>query len=151
MNKRIPACAAILLALAAGSAAACASSGAAGEGPPSPAAAADSVYEVAAVDGPPRVRNEGEVRRNLVQIYPPALRDAGITGSATVRLIVHSDGRVSDAAPVWATRNEFRMPAVRAVRSMRFIPATLHGHAVPVRFIVPVTFDLSFGGPGAPP
>lgn len=74
--------------------------------------------------------------------YPEKLRAQGITGAVVVLLVVDEQGKVLAAEAAKATREEFREPAVSAVREWTFVPAKADGKAVRARVSIPVTFSL---------
>ena len=100
------------------------------------------VFALADVDVQPELSNRGEVNRALSASYPTLMRDAGVTGTATVRFTVTELGEVDDASlqVVSATHDAFAPPALAVVRSMRFWPARKDGRPVAVRVTLPVTF-----------
>lgn len=105
----------------------------------------DGTYELSAVEVQPELVNPAEVRAALSHNYPPLLRDAGVTGSATVRMRVFGDGSV-DAGSITieaASHEAFGQAAARVAERMRFSPARIGGKPVPVWVTVPVTFLLA--------
>lgn len=104
----------------------------------------EGTYEVSAVEELPELTNRQEVGRQLQRQYPPLLRDAGIQGSATMRLRVNEDGRVDPESITVenATHEAFGDAARRVVERMRFRPAKVGGRAVRVWVTLPVTFQL---------
>lgn len=121
--------------------------------PASPAPDSLGVYGVWQVDRVPELRNRNDFARELWRVYPPRLRDRGVSGTATIEVVVDREGRVSGARAVRSSEPEFGTAAVRVVERMRFTPARLDGQAVPVRLVIPVTFALAGAdGPvGEPP
>lgn len=103
---------------------------------------ADTVPVVAleSVDELPRIVNAEQMARTFERLYPPMLREAGISGQVTVRLLVRADGSVAESEVVSTTRPELRQPALEAMRELRFRPARRGGRAVPVRIVLPFTF-----------
>jgi periplasmic protein TonB len=76
--------------------------------------------------------------------YPPSLLVREIEGSATIRVLVGTDGRVREAQVVNATHPDFGKSAVRqAMKSWRFKPATRDGVAVEDWVTVPVSFRIN--------
>lgn len=72
--------------------------------------------------------------------YPRKARKQGIEGRVVVRFIVDTDGRVREASvpePVHPLLDE---AALKAVRSMRFVPAQKDGERVAVQLSVPIGF-----------
>lgn len=82
--------------------------------------------------------------------YPEMARRAGIEGRVFVQFIVDEEGRVSqaecrqltDQPPPNALLCE---AAIDAVMASRFTPGTQGGHAVKVRYTLPVGFKLTGG------
>jgi TonB family protein len=100
----------------------------------------------------PVLANAQEVVRALDQQYPPQLRAAGITGSASLRILVSAEGVPTDVQAVEATNPEFGAAAVRAMQAARFRPARHEGTAVAFSLIIPVLFQLDEDDPDdAPP
>jgi TonB family protein len=104
----------------------------------------DGTYELSVVDEIPDLLNRDEISESMSHNYPPLLRDAGVTGSVTLRMRVTRTGTVDPASvTVESTSDEmFSESAVRVVKQMRFRPAKLKGQAVPVWVTLPVTFQL---------
>lgn len=118
----------------------------------SPATAVDTagvdtaaVYEGDDVTTPPGLDNRDVVVRALLRNYPNALRNQGISGSATVQAVIDRRGRVEQARVTGATIPEFGQASVAVVRAMRFRPAMLNGVPVRVRVDMPVSFNLEGG------
>ncbi|HEX5726766.1 MAG TPA: TonB family protein [Longimicrobiaceae bacterium] len=109
------------------------------------AAPDEGTYELSAVEEIPSLSNRSEVQRQVERNYPPLLRDAGVTGSATLRMRVNEDGRV-DAESITvesATHDQFGEAAKKAVQRMRFRPAKVGGRPVKVWVTLPIEFGLS--------
>jgi TonB family protein len=133
MMKVIP----ILLLLAAGPAVLRAQ---AAEPAPDPADTLRAM-EMSAVDERPSLADRAEVARTLEALYPTSLRDSGVSGTATVRLVVDARGR--PLAPRLAEASghaELDSAALRAVEGMRFVPARRGGEPQPVWVTLPVSF-----------
>ena len=109
----------------------------------------EAVYEL------PELVNREEVNELLDQVYPPELREAGVSGEVSVRLLVGRDGTVQPGtvAVQEATDPAFVRAALPVVDRMRFRPATIGGMPVSVWVSVPIlfelekNFDLPPGGP----
>lgn len=72
--------------------------------------------------------------------YPRKARKQRIEGRVVVRFIVDTDGRVREASvpePVHPLLDE---AAMKAVRSMKFVPAQKDGERVAVQLSVPIGF-----------
>ena len=84
-------------------------------------------------------RKEVDVR----PIYPPAMREAGLTGVVPIEAIIGRDGTVSSVRVLSAqVHPDFAIAAVDAVRQWRFTPTLLNGLPVEVVMTVSVRFDL---------
>lgn len=94
------------------------------------------------------VRVGGNVRppkkvRDVKPAYPPAMRDAGLTGIVSLEAIIGHDGTVTSVRVLSAqVHPDFAIAAVDAVRQWRFTPTLLNGEAVDVVMTVSVRFDL---------
>jgi periplasmic protein TonB len=76
--------------------------------------------------------------------YPTALLNKSVEGSATIRVLVGTDGRVREAQVVSATHPDFGKAAVRqALKAWRFKPATRGGEAVEDWVTLPVSFVIN--------
>lgn len=111
------------------------------------------VYDISQVQQKPSLRESRTVVQELQLAYPPTLRDAGISGTAVVEMVVRPDGSVSDARVISATRPEFGEPARGVASGMRFQPARNGGQPVAVRVQLPITFQapvIAIGAPALP-
>jgi len=101
-------------------------------------------YELSAVEVQPELLNRDEVAAALSRNYPPLLRDAGVTGTVTIRMRIGRDGVVDPATieVVSTTHEAFSDAAVRVAQRLRFRPARYKGEPVPVWVSLPVTFQL---------
>lgn len=97
-----------------------------------------------AVDVLPAIANQREAERMLERVYPPVLRDAGVTGRTTVTLIIDRDGNVEPGSVTVqeTSADAFRDAAVRAVEKFHFRPARLHGQNVSVVISIPIEWKL---------
>jgi periplasmic protein TonB len=76
--------------------------------------------------------------------YPSGLLVRQIEGTATLRVLVGTDGRVREALVVSATHPDFGKAAQRqALRAWRFKPATRGGQPVEDWVTLPVTFVIT--------
>ena len=97
---------------------------------------------------PSVIRVGGNVRapkkiKDVRPIYPPSMREAGLTGVVPVEALIGPDGVVSSVRVLSAAVHpDFAVAAVDAVRQWRFTPTLLNGQAVEVSMRVTVTFDL---------
>jgi periplasmic protein TonB len=77
-------------------------------------------------------------------MYPTALINREIEGSATIRVLVGTDGRVRQAIVVSATHPDFGKAAMRqALKAWRFKPAMRGDIAVEDWVTLPVTFVIN--------
>jgi TonB family protein len=104
--------------------------------------------DAAAPRQPAPVRVGGNVRpprkiRDVRPVYPPSMREAGLTGVVPIEAVIGRDGTVASvrvlSAPV---HPDLAIAAVDAVRQWRFTPTLLNGVAVDVVMTVSVRFDL---------
>lgn len=90
----------------------------------------------------PRLRNEAEVARALIRLYPPLLRDAGVGGTALVWVYIDEEGRVQrtrlDATSGYA---DLDAAALRVAERMEFTPAYNRDQRVPVWIAIPIRFE----------
>jgi TonB family protein len=94
----------------------------------------------------PVLVNGAALTRALRREYPPALRDAGLRGSAEVRFRVTEQGIPADLRALEASHPAFGEAAVRALANARFRPARVDGSAVPYTLTLPVQFQLDDDG-----
>ena len=104
----------------------------------------EGTYELSAVEELPRLQNSSDFARQLARNYPPLLRDAGVTGTVTVRFRVLEDGRVDGESiqVTNSTHEQFNDPTIRAVRAMRFRPARVNGRPVKVWVDQPIQWTV---------
>jgi protein TonB len=76
--------------------------------------------------------------------YPSSLLVREVEGSATIRVLVGTDGRVREAIVVSATHPDFGRAAIRqALKAWRFKPATRGNDAVEDWVTIPITFQIT--------
>jgi periplasmic protein TonB len=65
-------------------------------------------------------------------VYPPALRQVGVTGTVTLQSVVDADGKVEPVSVkvVDSSNPGFNAAAIRAILAARFRPAQLRGRTV---------------------
>jgi TonB family protein len=108
----------------------------------------------------PSIRNREAVVRVLEREYPPALRDAGIGGTARMAIRLDDEGRVRDVALEGASGHDaLDRVALRAADIMEFTPALNRDQRVSVWVSLPVEFRVTdregveasgaFGGHGS--
>jgi TonB family protein len=105
----------------------------------------EGTYELSAVEVLPRIRNRAELARLLAEGFPPALRDSGVQGTATLRFRVLENGAVDSATVqvTHSTHEAFNEPAIAAVRRLVATPAMVNGRPVKVWVELPLTFTLT--------
>jgi TonB family protein len=113
--------------------------GFAGDRNPSPAP------ELSEVDRRPLLSNAPVLLRNVEREYPPELLAAGQGGFVLLRLLVERDGRVNPSSVRVDSGSDLRFvpAAARALDSLRFQPAMLHGEPTPVWVKLPVEFEVN--------
>lgn len=76
--------------------------------------------------------------------YPKEAKDQNIQGRVITRFKVNADGTVSDAAVLKGVNTYLDAEALKVVSTIpKFTPGKLNGVAVPVWYMVPITFTLS--------
>jgi len=123
------------------------------EAPPAPAAAPEPEPEPVSnepvaeseVDVRPSLRNTDDVQRALQRVYPPSLRDAGVTGQTVLQFVIDENGRVepSSVEVVSSSDDAFAAAARRIIGTMRFTPARIHGRTVRVTTTLPVSWTIA--------
>jgi TonB family protein len=106
-----------------------------------------AAMDVADAEVKPRLLNAGEVQALLAEVYPPLLRDAGITGQTLVKFVIDAGGRVVPASivTVSTTRDAFAEASLEVVARMRFSPAMVEDREVPVLVQIPIGWTLERG------
>lgn len=97
-------------------------------------------YELSAVSVMPRVLNAAELEAVLAANYPEAKREAGVSASVTVRLVVTAEGLAGPAEVVSSTDSAFNAPTLAVISRMRFSPAQVSRRPVAVWVEVPITW-----------
>jgi TonB family protein len=113
------------------------------------AASLPVTLEAGSVDRAPELSNRAEVSTALAHAYPPALRDARLSGTVRLRFQITVEGRVDPASArvLWASRPEFGEAGLQVLQRMRFRPARHHGAGVAVWATIPMTFEVMDDGP----
>lgn len=101
------------------------------------------VIDVAQATDKPRLVNAQQVQRLLQELYPPLLRQAGVTGQAMVRFVIDKAGATRDVQVVSATHAAFGEAGVAVMHQARFRPAKRDGNTVAVRVTMPISFTLT--------
>lgn len=91
---------------------------------------------------PPRIRNAATLRRQMEQHYPERMRGLGMRGTVVARLRVDEQGDVIDAMVVRSTNQEFDEATMRALRQVKFHPATVNGRAVKTWVELPIEWGV---------
>lgn len=99
-------------------------------------------YEVGDVEVPPRPRNVTELQRALERLYPPELRDLGVTGEVEVRFRVDEAGNVQSPSIFRSNDPRFNSATLAAIQVLRFIPARVGGKPVPTWVSVPIHWTI---------
>jgi protein TonB len=96
-------------------------------------------------DVKPELGNRRQAEMILQNNYPPMLRDAGVTGTTTVELIIDRDGKVEPGSVRVkdSSHDAFNQAAIRAVERFRFTPAQYHGRPVSVLVTLPIQWQLA--------
>ena len=83
-----------------------------------------------------------QASRRIAPAYPQAARDAQVTGSVTLLVLIDETGRVMGASVMDSTPDGvFEQAALRALADAAFFPAQKDGRAVRSRILVKVEFD----------
>jgi TonB family protein len=82
-----------------------------------------------------------KVLKKVNAVYPPAAKEARITGTVILRVLVGRTGEVEDVEVLKGLPKGLSAAAVAAVRQWRFEPATVDGKPVPAR--TTLTFNFS--------
>lgn len=103
-----------------------------------PAAHAVTVAEIADVS--PKVDEAPTPVKTVMPDYPANLRQDKVSGIVSILVVVDEKGEVLAAEVSKSTHEDFRAPALEAVRRWKFKPALLAGKAVRVKLTIPVRF-----------
>jgi protein TonB len=93
---------------------------------------------------PPQLASPRDAQRILERMYPPRLRDGGVTGRTMVVLVVDGTGTVvPGSVTVRETSHEgFRDAAIRAAERFRFRPATRNGQPYAAFVSLPIEWKI---------
>jgi bla regulator protein blaR1 len=76
-------------------------------------------------------------------IYPENAKIRGVQGRIVLKFCIEADGKVNRVSVIKSIDPDLDSEAIRVVNSLPpFIPGKLAGRAVPVWFMVPITFSL---------
>ena len=106
------------------------------------AASARALTVAEITDVSPTVDEAPAPLRTFAPDYPAALRDAKVNGVVSVVLVVDETGEVLAAEVSKSSHDDFRGPALDAIRRWKFKPAKLAGKAVKVKVTIPVRFSV---------
>lgn len=99
----------------------------------------------------PSLTNAPQVVQALRENYPPLLRDAGVTGTASVWLLIDDDGAVRQKLLHESSGHDaLDQAALRVADTMEFAPAYNRDVRVPVWIALPVTFETQQAPARAP-
>ena len=73
--------------------------------------------------------------------YPVSLRREGVEGTVAIKVTIDEDGNVAECVVSKSSNAEFEKPALAAVRTWKFKPATKDGAAVKAAIIIPIRFS----------
>ena len=78
--------------------------------------------------------------------YPYSLRKSGNRGEVMIRFTVDKYGKVQNPSVVKSTHPDFEAPAITALLHWKFTPGTMMGVPVSMEMMVPIIFQLEYGG-----
>jgi protein TonB len=113
--------------------------------PPTGASKASSgPVDVNVVEERPSLRNAAEMQRVLQRLYPPLLRDAGVTGQTMLKFVIDANGRVESGSVevLSSTHDGFSSASIEAADRFRFSPAKIGGRPVRVSISMPISWTL---------
>jgi protein TonB len=94
-------------------------------------------------DVPPRLKNPDEVGEALLRLYPRVLRQAGVTGTVELWILIDDTGRtVKSEVRISSGRDAFDEAALALAEIMEFTPAENQGEQVAAWIIIPVEFVM---------
>jgi TonB family protein len=73
-------------------------------------------------------------------IYPQEALQKRLLDEVYVAFVVTESGSVSDVRAFFSRHEVFEAPAILAVSKWKFRPATLKGHPIKTRMVVPIRF-----------
>lgn len=115
-----------------------------GSGSGTSTAPAGGTYSSAMVDRQAELLNREAVARRLQQVYPPLLRDSGVTGTVSVQFVVTPEGRVemSSIKILSSSHEAFADATMKVLKDLRFSPARVGDTKVRMLTVMPVRFNL---------
>lgn len=93
------------------------------------------------VEEMPRIRGGMDALYDALE-YPELAQRAGVEGRVVVQFVIDENGQVHDPVVVRGVGAGLDEAAVRAIKSIEFIPGRQRGRAVSVRYTIPVNFRL---------
>ena len=102
----------------------------------------ETVYSQSELDTPPKLSSAEMTSRLLQRSYPPALRNAGITGTVQVQFVVDAAGKVEPASikVLSATAPQLADAAKSMVEEIKFKPGQIKGQAVKSVVLLPLIY-----------
>jgi TonB family protein len=92
----------------------------------------------------PQLVNTDEIQRALVRSYPPALRDAGISGTPTIWFYINEEGAVLRTQLSKSSGHQaLDEAALTVARMMRFSPALNRDQRVAVWVEIPIVYRVN--------
>lgn len=76
--------------------------------------------------------------------YPAALTDSGVSGQATIDVMVKADGSVADPVVQSADNPAFGVEAMAVIEQWKFQPGTADGAPIDMRVAIPFQFRAPF-------
>ncbi|HEX2189527.1 MAG TPA: TonB family protein [Longimicrobiaceae bacterium] len=106
--------------------------------------AGGSPVDVNVVEERPRLQNASEMQRVLQRLYPPMLRDAGVTGQTMLKFVIDASGQVEDGSVevISTSHDGFANASIQAADRFRFRPAKIGGRSVRVSITMPISWTL---------
>ena len=103
--------------------------------------------QVAPMVVPPSVQQQRLIHQ-VRPIYPKLARQAHIQGKVRLAVLIDETGNVNQVKLI-SGHPLLVSAAMEAAKQWRYLPATRHGLAVPVRTTVDITFAMKQQGPAA--
>lgn len=104
----------------------------------------DGTYVAAVVDKRAELLNRSDIARTLQRLYPPLLRDQGVSGQVVVQFVVTPQGRIdpSSVRIISASHDAFVGPTREVLGQFRFSAAEVNGNRVRMLTQIPVTWQV---------
>ena len=111
---------------------------------PDAAPAGEEEYEaeifLAVEDMPVLIGGVASIYENLT--YPVIAREAGVSGTVVVQMVIEVDGKPTDIVVFKSVHQILDQAAVDAIKQVRFVPGKQRGKPVRVRMAIPVRFKI---------